>query len=374
MSLRTARNILSVCFYLLFFGVGGASSQSEDLTAYVRADQDHNGIPDDLELRLANEFAPILFYDADEPNLPTSVPRFLGNTELWYFSEYCRPQRVQVSKLTGAHLPQAVRASCRETGENIDSEGTRSPSKRSTFYLINVPESQRRGGEDPGAWITYVHAYRNDLGGVTLQFWRLYAYNSSYLMGLHIDFGTHGGDWEAIHVVLKPTSASGFIPVLIRLLGHRDIITKPWSDVILEGGHPLILCEKGSHTSVLMTKSDLSKRSRWIEQKSWAGGSVRWPSGKVSSSGPLVLLGQKASPRPGMEWLRYSGLWGTREDSGLYPFYRSGYWGPAFNETGLRKDGFVSAWCEGIAPVKPDSASSEGLVIEKECYAVHVAP
>jgi len=374
MSTRTRRTAFGVAFTFWFFGLGGANCRSQDGTASVRSDQDNNGVPDDLELRLANEFAPILFYDADEPNLPTSIERFLSNTELWYFSEYCRPQQVRISKPAGAQLSQAVRPSCRVGGELVDSQGTRSPGKKSTFYLSNVPERERRGTEDAEAWVTYVHAYRNDLGGVTLQFWRLYAYNSSYLMGFHIDFGTHGGDWEAIHVVLKPAASGGLTPILIRLLGHRDIITRPWRDVIAEGGHPMILCEKGSHTSVLMTKSDLSRRLRRIEQKSWTGGSVRWPSGKVSNSGLLVMVGQKTSPRAGMEWLRYSGLWGTRENSGPFPFYRSGYWGPAFNETGLRNDGFVSAWCEGIAPMKPASGGSEGLVVEKECYADHVVP
>jgi hypothetical protein len=373
MSKRTYRTALVVGFQFLFCVLGGAGGQSDDVVSYVHADQDNNGIPDDLEYRLANEFAPILFYDADEANLPTSVERFLGKTELWYFSEYCYPQQILISKTAGAQLPNVVRPSCRTPGELIDSQGTRSTGKKSTFYLSNVSENERRGGENSDSWATYVHAYRNDVGGVTLQFWRFYPYNSSYLMGFHMDFGTHGGDWEAIHVVLKP-SAAGFTPVLIRLLGHRDIVTRPWSDVTSEGGHSLILCEKGSHTSMLMTGSDLSKRSHWIEHKSWTGGSVRWPDGKVSNSGPLVMLGQKTSLRPGMEWLRYSGLWGTRENSALYRFYRSGYWGPAFNETGLRKDGFVSAWCEGIARLMRASAVTEGPVVEKECYADHVVP
>jgi hypothetical protein len=358
----------------MFFGLFWTAGQIEDGNGYDHADLDHNGIPDDLELRLANQFAPILFYDAEEPNLPASVEKFLGNTELWYFSEYCRPQQVLIAKLNGAAIPQASRPSCRATTGMILSHGTRSPAKRSTFYLSNVPEREQRGSVDTETWRNYVHAYRNDLGGITLQYWRFYAHNTSYFVGFRIDFGTHGGDWEAIHVVLQPAAGGGYTPVWIRLLGHRDIVTKPWRDAAVENGHPLIVCEKGSHTSALMTSSDMARRSRWIEQQSWTGGSVRWPGGKVSKSGPLVLLGQKTAPRPGMEWLRYSGLWGNRENSGLSQFYRSGYWGPAFNETGLRKDGFVSAWCEGIARVKPASTNPRALSLEKECYPDHVVP
>lgn len=334
--------------------------------AILHIDRDRNGIADDLELRLANEFAPIVFYDPDEPNLPASVESFLSETDLWFFSEYCKPQQVSISKLAGLEILKAARPSCRVPGELIYASRTRSVDKKSTFYLRNVGESARRGGDSSAAWTTYVHAYRNDIGGVTLQYWRFYAYNSSYLMGFPIDFGTHGGDWEAIHVVLQSAPPGGFKPVQIRLLGHRDIISRPWSDVIAEGEHPIILCEKGSHTSTIMTKRDLSRRSYWIEHRSWTGGTVRWPNGSSSEGGPIVMVGQKTSPATGGEWLRYSGLWGTRESSGPYKYYRSGYWGPAFNETGLRRDGFVAAWCEGIAHAS--------LVVDKECYADHVVP
>jgi hypothetical protein len=362
---RTLRIAFALAYSIVFWTLFGLSAQSED--GNVQTDEDHNGIPDDVEFRLANQFAPVLLYDADEPNLPTSVDRFLGNTELWYFSEFCHPQQVQISKLAGPQLLHFTRPSCRVPGEMIDSQGTRSPGKNSTFYLSTVSGEKRRGGEDSDAWVTYVHAYRNDVGGITIQYWRFYAFNTSYVMGFPIDFGTHGGDWEAIHVVLKPSPTGGFEPVQIRLLGHRDIVTRSWSEALTDAGHPLIGCEKGSHTSMLMSRSDLSMRSRRIEHKCWTGGSVRWPGGKVSSSGPFVMLGQKTSPRSGMEWLRYSGLWGTRENSGLYQFYRSGYWGPAFNETGIRKDGFVSAWCEGIAGARDPRQ-------EKECFADNVVP
>ena len=354
---------LPVCFSLFLCGIQGTAGQPD---APPPIDRDRNGVPDGLELRLANEFAPILFYDRDEPNLPASVERFLAETDLWFFSQYCDPQQVLISKPAGFQLLKASRPSCRVSGELVHASGTRSLDKKSTFYLSNVMESARRGGEDSAAWTTYVHAYRNELGGVTLQYWRFYAYNTSYMMGFPIDFGTHGGDWEAIHVVLQPASSGAFTPVSIRLLGHRDIITRPWSEIVAEGGHPLILCEKGSHTSILVTRADSSKRPQRIEHRSWTGGTIRWPSGKISESGPIVMLGQKTSPAPGAEWLRYSGLWGTRESSGLYKYYRSGYWGPAFNETGLHSDGFIAAWCEGIAHV--------GFAVDKECYAEHAIP
>ncbi len=41
----------------------------------------------------------------------------------------------------------------------------------------------------------------------------------------------------------------------------------------------------------------------------------------------------------GQLFIRYAGLWGS---PGLF-YSTSGYWGPAFNETGMRADGFESA-------------------------------
>jgi hypothetical protein len=331
--------------------------------AAARALQPANVSPDAL-LRLANDYAPILLYPADEPNLPASVDDYVATAELWFYSEYCRTPQVKAGKLMDALGTGLALASCRAPGETIAVTGVRSTNKRSTFYLGDIPAGERRGSADTKQWVTYCHAYANDLGGVTLQYWRFYRYNTGLFFGFHIESTSHGGDWEAIHVVL----GSDFKPVEIRLLGHTQIATKPWRDVITENGHPIITCEKGSHTSHLATKTDVRDRRRYIEQSSWTGGAVRWPNGAVTPSGPVVMLGQKSCPAPGMEWLRYSGLWGVREASGVFSYYRSGYWGPAFNETGMREDGFISAWCEGIA------RNANASAVKEECYAARMAP
>ena len=329
------------------------------------SDRDGNGLPDELELRLANQFAPIVFYDPDEPNLPTRVDQFLKMTQLWFFSKYCSQQQVLIGATDGS-IPRNTVSSCRVPGETVDSYGTRSASKTSTFYLSNVSTEARRGSEDPQNWVTYVHSYPNEAGGVTLQYWRFYPFNTSYWFGVHLEGGDHGGDWEAIHVVLGP--GPGYAPLEVRLLGHRDLSTVPWSRVIHEGTHPLIVCAKGSHTSELATPSQLAHRSGLVEQQSWTGGTVRWPGRAAPQpSGPLVLLGQKTRPMPGMEWIQYSGLWGTREKAGVLPVYRSGYWGPAFNETGIRSDGFFSAWCEGLA-------RASKIPLREECFASGIVP
>jgi hypothetical protein len=43
-------------------------------------------------------------------------------------------------------------------------------------------------------------------------------------------------------------------------------------------------------------------------------------------------------------FIQYSGIWGNPGTI----FFSSGYWGPAFNETTMGNDGFVTAWCAGM--------------------------
>src|SRR5262249_20149339 len=147
---------------------------------------------------------------------------------------------------------------------------------------------------------TYFHAYPNRIGGVTVQYWRFYSYNTSYAFGfLRIPwFGNHGGDWEAVFVILSADRR----PRELVLVGHSDLKGPiPWSDVPMDAGHPVISVGKGGHTS---------ERGR--------PGGVRF----ASWEGPLMNLGERT--RPLLPFLRYAGLWGARQHLRL----NSGYWGP----------------------------------------------
>src|SRR5439155_5362791 len=79
-------------------------------------------------------------------------------------------------------------------GVAIASDGSRSAGKHRTFFLSDVDDDRRAGSVDPRLWTTYAHVYPNTLGGITIQYWRFYAYNDA--------FNDHGGDWEGLHVVL----------------------------------------------------------------------------------------------------------------------------------------------------------------------------
>jgi hypothetical protein len=126
------------------------------------------------------------------------------------------------------------------------------------------------------------------------------------------------------------------------------------------------------------------RSKRLTRQETWNGGQVIWWDGTpVGASGGLLNVGEKSRPRNGQMFVQYSGLWGSPGKL----FITSGYWGPAFNETGAtcesgekafkRSAGcsvdaarcgriFHKAWCDGM--------DARRLDIDKECYAPRSAP
>jgi hypothetical protein len=326
--------------------------------SHAADDLDCDGLPDSLEQTLAERYAPVVLHDADEPNLPMDAATYIAGSELWYFDESCSPKARLVSG-PFATIPDLMQRSCGAQSAAVSSFGSFSLAKICSFFLAPRDRSVYLGAKDTRRWVTYFHAYPSAGDGAVIQYWRFFAYNTSYFHGLHTWVGNHEGDWEAIHVVLGPKPA--YAPQFIRLLGHSSISSVPWNSSVRRGTHPVISSAKGGHTSLLAAEDDLSAERHFV-QETWTGGTVRLPrSGSASSGAPLVNLGEKTAPMRGMEFLRYSGLWGRREN-GWFGAYNSGYWGPAFNETGRHKDGFVAAWCEDMR----DPSRSAGPV--RECY------
>jgi hypothetical protein len=349
----------------------------QNQTSQSDADLDRDGLKDQLEHELAEKFAPILFHDPDEPNLPTSVRRFLSQTELWFYDGRCHPPLEKLTDRLQTSIPIRKRSSCESAESAVESHGTRSQEKKSTFFLKNVSNDSRIGSLNPQNWMTYFHCYPNDEGGVTIQYWRFYAYNTGQFLGHPFKIGSHGGDWEAIHIVLN----ASYTPVTARFLGHRNITTRSWSSLLSEETHLLVKSEKGGHTSVPFGERDRRKAGIFIRQETWSSGRVSWPirskhgrlAEKDSTSPPLVNLGEKTAPARDMEFLQYSGLWGSRESTGFFPRLRSGYWGPANNETGMHRNNFIAAWCEGMEPSHRERSVIGNSQTVRECYPTKVS-
>jgi len=340
----------------------GAPAGSSFASSVAR-DADGDGIDDADEQALAEAFAPVVLHAADEPNLPTNVDAFLRHTRMEFFDAGCSPESFEIdpvprSESLGAHR---FTSKCLP-GMEFRSDGTRAEFKQHSFFLTDVDGPHRAGSEDTREWTTYFHAYPNDIGGITVQYWLFYPYNtgrSFSALGRSLELGSHGGDWEGVHVVLDAMRR----PVWLRLLGHRDITEVAWERARREGSHPIVSSGWGSHASEIAVDDGVSR----LRHETWSSGRVAWPDRRNTASGALVNLGEKT--RPLAPFLTYSGLWGSvgfnfrRALPGLgVPNVDSGYWGPAYNETGMRADGFVTAWCAGIA----DETKTVGAV--RECF------
>lgn len=160
-------------------------------------DSDLDGLPDFWEQMLAEKYAPIIYHSNDESNFPTNVDWFLQKTELRFYDDNCTPDLDELIIKNPSQeqlLTQSYKSGC-GSEDTVYSNGTRSKGKQRTFFLKDVAEEFRKGSLDSQDWTTYFHTYPNDLGGVTIQYWRFYAYNDA--------FDNHGGDWEGIHLVLN---------------------------------------------------------------------------------------------------------------------------------------------------------------------------
>jgi WD40 repeat protein len=381
------RSILAAAFITILALVGSAYAQRIDQRPPERVrppgcphpsdDLDGDGIPDALEQTLAEKFAPVVYHTDDEPCLPANVDWVLSRTRLHFHDNICKTHLLVFPRQAGGSLTQhdlhwVVEGTCGIPDRfdsygwadhgNLDPTGflglgpALNRSKERTFYLDDVPDGDRAGSKDPKDWKTYFHAYPNGQGGVTIQYWRCYPYNwGSGILGSL--FGRHGGDWEGMHVALAPNSKGDYTFREAYLINHDGFVKR---DLKWEAGHPVIFVEPGNHGTreTPADARDAPKYARGYRQESWTGGQVTLNGKNPVTGGGLVNVGEKRACLNEQYFIYYSGLWGR---PGSTP-PSGGYWGPAFNETGQLKDGFVTAWAYGMREVS-----------EEECFPSEVS-
>jgi len=306
-------------------------------------------IPANPYQQLAEKYAPVVYYDAHEVNRPADVDWFLGLTNLWYFDARTNlrlPIKHAPTPKELNWLQKGIQQGEPKRDFSADSFDWRDPKRQSTFFLETVSEELRKGC-NPEKWNTYYHAYPNTSNGITIQYWRFYAFNSGFL-GL----GDHGGDWECAQVVLGADDK----PISLRLLGHRDITVVNWKCVHCEKEtHPVIVATRGSHTSEIPKSNE--QLSTMIRHESHTNGQVTFPDGRTVTGGALFNLGEKGKPASEkVYFVNYSGLWGSPNTLWL----NNGYWGPAFNETGMTPDGTCAAWCGDMKDPPAEIAHTHG--------------
>jgi hypothetical protein len=185
---------------------------------------------------------------------------------------------------------------------------------------LQPTEAALGGSADPADWTTYGHVYRAAGGGLHLQYWFFYPYNRFHRVG------NHEGDWEHVTVHLgadgRPRGAW-----YARHEANAPGVWFPWSALVREGPHPVVLAAAGSHASYASVREvpwyesvcpttlpeDAARRGCRV-WRTWGAG-----------AGGIVDLGTRDAPE--VEYLLWPGRWGAKggiADDGAGPP------GPAF--------------------------------------------
>ena len=276
-------------------------------TPGVVVDNDHDGVDDNLEQKLAEKYAPIIFIEPDESNYPVNVEWFLARAHLEYHED-CFPGDVDdrigpdpignQSNLIGP--PWAGGPNCGEDNEGFDhpphrqlttiatdpdgqvSAGgaTTGYSDQQTFVMPDLDDQDRVGSTNPRDWKTYYHVYPAANGGIMIQYWHVFAYNELSFAGI----GRHGGDWDAsIQVQLDRN---------LKLVGvwfsrhdndkPGDFISKDNPHLHLFGTRPLMTIDGGGHAA-------FADPGDFCDHPSRVGGTIVWPRDLSDPTNPAKL-------------------------------------------------------------------------------------
>lgn len=277
-------------------------------------------------------FAPLVLLDPDERYRPMSAEWFIERSVLWFAEDQgCADRKVAVGRTLPEQRTEASNwighsligsgggwsyyrsphdARCEQNHElrayadqhvrPHDSEN-RPPGIRSGegFYL-DLVDSQRGGPKDLGRVATYVERIDGEPETLRLAYWMLF--------GMHAPPGrpgeTHEGDWERLDVLLRREGNSRYKPLAL-LLGAIDHegapatpARVPWSKVrSVNGAHPLLVAERGSHTLTPARSRGCLGCERWrtwnrlepVRKRDWHGFGGAWGGvGRTgATTGPL---------------------------------------------------------------------------------------
>lgn len=317
-------------------------------------DNDGDGLDDGTEWDLANQYAPVLYM----PNLITRAEAGYGyagdwtwpSTVSWYLPQIrmrihhnnCGDhQLLDFGQVSSTNILQ--QAHQRYVRNWYGTCSHQSPWQYSNgswhnddhyFLQAGNDDAVHPGIRDPGAWQTYFHAYRNTIGGVSIQYWFFYAYND------FVGSANHEGDWEHINVRLN---AGNQVDGIWYAQHNGATHYYPW-DVSWFGTHPQVWVADGSHASY-RSESDCDYAfNEGLDGSCWTNSYQRWftwgggDTGEIGlRGGSLINMGEQLSgakrPMPGQDWVRYSGRWGEVGST----THTSGPRGPAYQTNWTRE-------------------------------------
>lgn len=336
-----------------------SSAAREPRLAVWGVDNDYDGIDDGTESELAHTYAPVLYM----PNLitraeagsgvwgdwawPGNVPWYLQNTQMRFHHDNCPDHQIlnlgtitTSNIVTQSHQRATSWLGCSHSGTTYGSGGGGGFSSENHFFLQAVYDDVTHPGvRDPSGWTVYTHVYRNNIGGISIQYWFFYPYND------FIAAFNHEADWEHIMVQLDASHQ----PATLTYSAHHTRKTwQPYQVTWYNGTHPQVWVADGSHASYASEGECDGAYPEGTNESCWTNLDQRWftwsggkgydqglQGGGLVNMGEMPQAGTSKRPMPGQDWLRFSGRWGevgnfatTSGPQG--PGYQPAGWSPDF--------------------------------------------
>lgn len=241
---------------------------------------------------LAEQYAPELYFEAQEKCFPVTAEYAIENSKLYKFDDPDPIDENPTAESLSAYAGVAY------SDYYLDNQ-MGSPNSDA---IINDYQSKM---QSLGSTV-YYNVYTN--AGVTvIQYWLFYAFNKGEL-------NQHEGDWEMVQVYL----AAG-TPTYVMLSQHESGQKATWEQVEKNNGHIKIYIARGSHANYL----------RYYSGKIGVANDIVGANGKVfkPSDYQLELLTDKS-------WITFGGRWGEMNSIEDTILGKSGPYGPEFRQDG----------------------------------------
>ena len=277
--------VVPLLISFLFLGAMGGVAQSDE--------------------NIAEQYAPILYFEQGEMCYPVDVSYHIDNSYLYQFTGD-EPLLIDES-------PSDLNLSVYVTGD---------------YYLDNMlgttdDENIIQDYQNKLSTLGYrVYCHIHQSGGTTVvQYWMFYAFNKGEL-------NQHEGDWEMVQIVL-----SGGTPTDVMYSQHHGGQRATWDQVERDGDHIKVYVARGSHANYLRSYSG----------KFGVASDIVGANGKILESGDYTLELLESQ-----DWLSFAGRWGEFDSYEDVFRGKVGPQGPMYREDGVMWDSPVD-WGNGLS-------------------------
>lgn len=264
--------VVPLLISFLFLGAMGGVAQSDE--------------------NIAEQYAPILYFEQGEMCYPVDVSYHIDNSYLYQFTGD-EPLLIDES-------PSDLNLSVYVTGD---------------YYLDNIlgttdDENIIQDYQNKLSTLGYrVYCHIHQSGGTTVvQYWMFYAFNKGEL-------NQHEGDWEMVQIVL-----SGGTPTDVMYSQHHGGQRATWDQVERDGNHIKVYVARGSHANYLRSYSG----------KFGVASDIVGANGKILESGDYTLELLESQ-----DWLNFAGRWGEFDSYEDVFRGKVGPQGPMYRENGV---------------------------------------